>query len=93
MRIRKFEAFYKKYCEMETEAMQYAVLKDFTLSLQLDDLLAWNDFMGKKLDEGINEAKKQGLTEDDRAWFKQQFAKFDALEAIIKPNAEQRRAA
>ena len=47
MRLRKFEAFYKQYCEMQTEAMQYVLLKDFTLSLPLDDLLAWNDFMGE----------------------------------------------
>ena len=89
----KFEALYKEYCALETEAAQYAWLKDFTLSLPLHDLLAWNDFIGEKLKRGTNEAIKNGLTEDDKLWFKEQFAKFDALEAIIKPNAEQRKAA
>jgi hypothetical protein len=91
--IQQFEAFHNKYAKAETETAQYALLKDFTLSLTLDELLAWNSFIDAKWQKSINETLKQGLTEDDRAWFKQQFAKFDALEAIIKPNAEQRRAA
>jgi hypothetical protein len=91
--IQKFEAFHKKYSEAKTETMQYALLKDFTLSLPLDELLAWNDFVGEKLNKATKEAIKKGLTEEDHVWFKQQFAKFDALEAIIRPNAEQRRAA
>jgi hypothetical protein len=91
--IQKFEAFHKKYSEAKTEAMQYALLKDFTLSLPLHELLAWNDFVGEKLNKATNEAIKKGLNEEDHVWFKQQFAKFDALEAMIKPNAEQRRAA
>ena len=89
----KFEVLYKEYCALETEAMQYAWLKDFTLGCSLEELLAWNDFIGEKLKRGTNEAIKNGLTEDDKLWFKQQFAKFDALEAIIRPNAEQRKAA
>jgi hypothetical protein len=93
MMVQEFEVLYKKYTELETEAEQYAWLKDFTLSLPLSDLLAWNDFIGEKLDRGIDEAIKKGLTEDDKLWFKEQFAKFDALEAIIRPNAEQRKAA
>ena len=93
MRLRKFEAFYKKYCEMETEAMQYALLKDFTLSLSLDELLTWNDFIGKKLSKGIKESIEKGLTEEDHVWFKQQFAKFDTLEATLKPTSEHRQAA
>ena len=89
----KFEVLYKEYCELETETAQYAWLKDFTLSLPLSDLLAWNNFIGEKLRKGTDEAIKDGLTEDDKLWFKQQFAKFDDLEAIIRPNAEQRKAA
>ena len=93
MKVQEFEVLYKEYCTLETEALQYAWLKDFTLSLPLHDLLAWNNFIGKKWDKDIEELLKKGLTEDDKLWFKQQFAKFDALEAIIRPNAEQRKAA
>lgn len=89
----KFEVLYKEYSKLETEAMQYAWLKDFTLGCSLEELLAWNNFIGEKLKQGTNEAIANGLTEDDKLWFKEQFAKFDALEAIIRPNAEQRKAA
>jgi hypothetical protein len=91
--VQQFEAFYNKYNKAETETAQYALLKDFTLSLSLDELLAWNNFVDAKWQKSIDETLKKGLTEEDKAWFKNQFAKFDALEAIIKPNAEQRRAA
>jgi hypothetical protein len=90
---KQFEAFYKKYAKAETEAAQYALLKDFTLNLSLEDLLAWNNFLDAKWQISINETLKKGLTEEDKAWFKQQFAKFDDLEAIIRPNIEHRRAA
>ena len=93
MKKQEFEAFYKKYAQAETETAQYALLKDFTLSLTLDELLAWNDFVDAKWQKAIDVTLKKGLTEDDKLWFKQQFAKFDALEAIIKPSAEQRKAA
>ena len=93
MEVQQFEAFYKKYAQAETEAAEYALLKDFTLSMSLDELLAWNDFVDAKWQKSIDATLKKGLTEDDKLWFKQQFAKFDDLEAIIRPNAEQRKAA
>jgi hypothetical protein len=89
----KFEAFYNKHAKAETETVQYALLKDFTLSLSLDELLAWNEFIDSKWQKSINESIKKGLTEEDHVWFKQQFAKFDTLEAILKPTSEHRQAA
>ncbi len=91
--VQQFEAFYNRYKKAETEADQYALLKDFTLSLSLDELLAWNSFVDAKWQKSIDETLKRGLTAEDKAWFNQQFAKFDALEATIRPNAEHRRAA
>ena len=93
MKLQQFEAFHKKYAQAETEAAQYALLKDFTLNLSLDELLAWNDFVDAKWQKSMDVTLKNGLTEDDKFWFKQQFAKFDALETLIHPNAEQRKAA
>ncbi len=93
MKVQEFEVLYKEYSTLETEAMQYAWLKDFTLGCTLGELLAWNNFIGKKWDKAIDVTLKKGLTEEDKLWFKEQFAKFDALEAIIRPNAEQRKAA
>jgi hypothetical protein len=93
MTMKNFEAFYKKYTQARTEELQYALLKDFTLSLSLDELLAWNDFIGEKLSKGIKESIEKGLTEEDHVWFKQQFAKFDTLEATLKNPTEHRQAA
>ncbi len=44
----RFETFYAVYNKAETETEQYALLKDFTLSLTLDELLAWNKFVDDK---------------------------------------------
>ena len=46
-----------------------------------------------KIEQGIKETIKKGLTEEDHVWFKQQFAKFDTLEASLKPTSEHRQAA
>jgi hypothetical protein len=93
MMEQKFEAFYNKHAKAETEAVQYALLKDFTLSLSLDELLAWNEFVDSKWQKSINEVLKKGLTEEDKVWFKNQFAKFDILEATLKNPTEHRQAA
>jgi hypothetical protein len=75
----RFEAFYALYNKAQTEPEQYALLKDFTLSLSLDELLAWNNFVDEKWTKHFNQAIKQGITQDDKLWFEQQFAKFDEL--------------
>jgi hypothetical protein len=93
MTKKRFEAFYKKYTQARTEQLQYALLKDFTLSLSLDELLAWNNFVDAKWQKSINESIKKGLTEEDHVWFKQQFAKFDTLAATLNPPTEHRQAA
>lgn len=89
----QFKAFYKKYAQTETEAEQYELMKDFTLRLSLDELLAWNNFIDEKLQTSIQIILKKGLTEYDNVWLRQQFAKFNALETILKPNIAQRKAA
>lgn len=91
--VQKFETFYNTYIKAETEVAQYALLKDFTLSLSLDELLAWNSFVDSKWQKSINETLKKGLNEEDKVWFKHQFAKFDTLEASLKPTSEHRQAA
>ena len=93
MRIKKFESFYKTYALAETVETQYILLKDFTLSLSLDELLAWNDFIYAKWQKSFDKLLEKGLTDEDRAWFADQFAEFDALEASFKPTVEQRKAA
>jgi hypothetical protein len=93
MTMKKFEAFYKKYTQARTEELEYALLKDFTLSLSLEELLAWNEFVDSKWQKSINETIKKGLTDEDHVWFKNQFAKFDTLEASLKATSEHRQAA
>jgi hypothetical protein len=75
----KFRSFYALYDKAKTEPEQYALLKDFTLSLSLDELLAWTDFADKKWTKQFNKTIKKGLTQEDKLWFEQQFAKFDEL--------------
>ncbi len=88
-RQQKFELFYKKYSATTDEAQQYAVLKDFTLGLSLDELLAWNNFIDEKWQKLVDKSKNSHITDEDRVWFRQQFAKFDALENTFRPlNAE-----
>ena len=93
MKIQKFESFYKTYALAKTEKAQYSLLKDFTLSLSLDELLTWNDFVYEKWQKAFDKLLKNGLTDEDRAWFSDQFAQFDVLEASFKTPIEQRKAA
>ena len=85
----KYKSFYTKYSKVKTEVEQYALLKDFTLSLSLDELLAWNKFISIKWQKKLDKSIKKGLTEDDKIWFNQQFEKFDTLVQSLNLNSSQ----
>ena len=79
---KKFDDFFEVYINTQTEAEQYSVLQDFMLSCSFKELLAWDDYLENK--SNFNEIVARGLTDEDRTFFKEQFAKFDDLEAVIK---------
>ena len=79
---KKFDDFFEIYIKTQTEVEQYAVLKVFLLSCSLQELIAWNDYLDTK--SQFNEIVARGLSDDDHTFFKEQFAKFDALETQLK---------
>ena len=78
---KKFDDFFEIYINTHEENEQYAVLGDFLLTCSLKELIAWNDYLDSK--SNLTEIIARGLTEEDHAFFKAQFAKFDALEAQL----------
>ena len=52
------------------------------LSCNFKELLAWDDYLESK--SNLKEIVARGLTKDDHSFFKEQFARFDDLEAVIK---------
>ena len=78
---KKFDDFLEIYMNTHEEDKQYAILGDFLLTCSLKELFAWNDFLESKSD--FEALVARGLTEEDHAFFRAQFAKFDALEAQL----------
>jgi hypothetical protein len=78
------KAFYEKLWKLETEEARMLALKEYLLSLPLEGMLEFNNWNAKGLSVGIDKQIKKGLTEDDKAWFKQQFSQFDDVEEVIK---------
>ena len=84
MNNKKFDKLWKKFSEAKTEEEQYAIMKEFMFSSNLDELLEWNHYLGGKGLKTWAEHRKTGLSEEDKAFYKEQFAKFDELEATLK---------
>ncbi len=84
MEAKKFDKIWKKFSEAQTEEEQYAIMKEFMFGATLDELLEWNYYLGGKSLKTWAEHRKTGLSEEDKAFYKEQFAKFDDLEAELK---------
>ena len=76
---KQFEAFFTTF-SAATEAEQVSLMKHFMLTHSLDELLAWNQFLAAKSEKSLQKIIARGLTDDDKAWFKTQYAPFDELE-------------
>jgi hypothetical protein len=83
MKNKEFDKLWKKFSEAKTEETQYEIMKEFMFSSSLEDLLAWNRFLGEKGDKMWAEYRKTGLSEEDKAFYKEQFARFDDLVAKL----------
>ncbi len=79
---KKFDDFFVVYINTQIEAEQYSVLQNFMLSCTFKELLAWDEYLESK--SNLKEIVARGLTKEDHTFFKEQFAKFDDLEAVLK---------
>ena len=76
---KKFDDFYEIYMDLDDEEEQDVLLDEFLSDCSASELMAWNDYITSK--SNLEEIVARGLTEEDHAFFKAEFAKFDALEA------------
>ncbi len=81
---RKYSSFYKKLWLTTAEAEQHNMLKDFMLSLSFEELIEWNNYLFEGVERQIQKNIKQGLTEEDKEFYRKQFARFDDLAEEIK---------
>jgi hypothetical protein len=84
MKNKKFESLWKVYRETKSAEDRLSIMKDFMLNSNLEELMAWNNYLGDMLEKSLKELVAKGLTDEDRAFFEEQFAKFDGLEAELK---------
>ena len=80
-----YHAFVKKYNDAATADSKHLLLKDFMLSLSFEELLDWNNFLSDNLDVLIQKNIKEGLTQEDKDFYRQQFARFDTLSEQMRP--------
>ena len=74
-------AFVRKYQRAETADNKHQLLKDFMLSMSFEELMDWNNFLSDNIDVLIHKNIETGVTEEDKAFYRQQFARFDNLMA------------
>lgn len=84
MKNKKFELLWAKYQETESAEKRLAMMREFMMSSSFEELIAWNDYLAEMSEKSLKKIVADGLTDEDRAFFKEQFAKFDDLEAILK---------
>ena len=76
--MKNHDIFVEKLFTIESEEERYRVLKDYMLTLNLEELMAWtkSDF------EEIHAHLKQGITREERDRLLAQLTKFDEFQAI-----------
>ncbi len=84
MKNKKFELFWQKYQQEDSNENRIAMMREFMLGSTFDDLLSWNNYLSEMSQKSLQKIVAQGLTEEDRSFFKEQFAKFDDLEVQLK---------
>ena len=71
--------FFKKYQSAKTTDEKQGLLKNYMLSLSFEELLDWNTFLSDNIDVLLHKNIEQGLTDEDKEFYRQQFARFDNL--------------
>lgn len=74
-------AFVEQYQLAATADAKHLLLKDYMLSMSFEELMDWNNFLSDNIDVLIHKNIQTGLTEDDKDFYRQQFARFDNLMA------------
>jgi hypothetical protein len=82
-----YSNFVKKYHAVATSDEKQMLLKDFMLSMSFEELLDWNNFLSDNLDVLIQKNINEGLTQDDKDFYRQQFARFDTLSEEMRQKA------
>ncbi len=72
-------AFVKKYQLAATDEEKHLLLKNHMLSMSFEKLMDWNNFLSDNIDVLIAKNIKDGLTNEDKEFYRQQFARFDGL--------------
>jgi hypothetical protein len=81
-----YDAFVTKYNSTETAEQKQLLLKDFMLSMSFEELMDWNNFLSDNIDVLTRKNIEAGLTEADKEFYRQQFARFDNLMLTTKPH-------
>jgi S-adenosylmethionine:diacylglycerol 3-amino-3-carboxypropyl transferase len=84
MKNKKFELLWAKYQETDAAEKRLAMMREFMMGSSFEELIAWNDYLAEMSQKSLKKIVAEGLTDEDRTFFKEQFAKFDDLEAVIK---------
>ena len=84
MKNKKFELFWEKYQQADSNDSRLMMMREFMLGSTFDELMAWNNFLSEMSQKSLQNIVNQGLTDEDRLFFKEQFDKFDDLAAHIK---------
>lgn len=72
-------AFVTKYQLADTAEEKHLLLKNYMLSMSFEELMDWNNFLSDNIDVLIAKNIKDGLTNEDKEFYRQQFARFDNL--------------
>jgi hypothetical protein len=84
MKKKDYHSFYMEYITVKSDEKQHIMLRDFMLSLSFEELKGWTDYLFEGIDKQINKSIRQGLTEEDRAFYEKHFAQFDRLSEQIQ---------
>ena len=74
-------AFVEQYQLTATADAKHLLLKNYMLSMSFEELMDWNNFLSDNIDVLIHKNIETGVTEEDKAFYRQQFARFDNLMA------------
>ena len=77
-------AFLKQLEGLVSEDERYEMLKNYTLSLSLSELLDWNNVLFAQSDEWIDKILERGFSEMEKKRLGQHFLPFEQLELQIK---------
>ena len=84
MKNKKLKLFWEKYQQADSNDSRLMMMREFMLGSTFDELMAWNNFLSEMSQKSLQNIVNQGLTDEDRSFFKEQFDKFDDLAAQIK---------